>query len=107
MFDRTSIAKARKDPAFEEHAWLTFYLAGEPNQHFAMKPGLELMKAFNLDEPYDGFVYAKVGVLVDEKHIERCVAKVKKLARNAGVQLVGIDLDSSPDEQSTFYTISN
>lgn len=106
MIDRIAIAKAREDPAFGDDGWLTFYLAADPFQHAAMRPGLETFNAVNLDGTESGFVYAKLPIALKEDQIAQRVAQVHKLAEKTGVRIDIIDLDASADVRgSKFYTL--
>ena len=106
MIDRTAITKAREDPAFGDEGWLTFYLAGDPSQHAAMKPGLQAMKAVNLSGAEGGFVYAKIPVELDESEITQRVSQVRSLAEQSEIRIDIIDLDATAYvTTSNFYTL--
>lgn len=106
MIDGAAISKAREDPAFGDDGWLTFYLAGNPCQHAAMRSGLESLNAVNLDGAESGFIYAKLPVPLEVEQIAQRIAQVRKLAEKAEVRIDVIDLDASADVQgSKFYTL--
>ena len=106
MIDRTAIEQARNDAAFRDGCWLTFYLAGPPDAHAMMLPGLVALKACNLDGAEGGFVYAKVPVELATSEIEARIALVRQLASDAEIEIVLIDLDASADvERSKFYNL--
>lgn len=106
MIDRAAIESARNHPSFSNSCWLTFYLAGNPDRHAAMKPGLLKLDAVNLGEAEGGFVYAKIPVSLDEREIEASISSVRKLAEEANVDVEIIDLDSSSDVgESKLFTL--
>ena len=108
QIDWTIVADAKSHDAFENAAWLTFYLFGDPSLHEKMRPSLERLGARNLEGSEGGSVYAKVPVELCVEDIEQKIDTVRTLAFEAGVEVDIIDLDSSSEvEQSTFFILWN
>ncbi|AKM06911.1 hypothetical protein [Pelagerythrobacter marensis] len=97
-------AKAHKD--FESGSWLTFYLAGQPENLRKSFPELKLMNAENLDGEEGGFLYPKIPVELERSDIEEKIMKVCSIADRLGLNNSIIDLDACPEvEQSKFFTL--
>ena len=106
--DWTAVEDAKSHDAFENAAWLTFYLFGDPPLHQKMRPALERLGARNLEGSEGGAVYAKVPVELCVEDIEEKIDTVRAMASEAGVEVDIIDLDSSSEvEHSKFFTLWN
>ena len=106
MIDDEVIQLALADDRFGPNAWLTFYLFGDPRALRAMKPGLIIMDAINLDNEEAGCFYAKMPVQLERTELERTIANVRALGSEHDVRIDIVDLDSSADVSSSkFFTL--
>ena len=73
----------------------------------ALALDLSSMSAENLDGAEGGFIYAKVPVVVDAHNVETVAQNVAALAKQHGVEVAHIDLDSSADSAvSRFFCVT-
>lgn len=83
--------------------WLTFYLTAEPARLDRMADRLSARGAVNLGGGEGGFLYPKLQVTNDAAAVAELVADVQQLATILGVEVLSVDVDTSPDIKRTHF----
>ena len=77
-------------------AWLCFFLKVEPGTLRLLANLIDELELCPPDDPSSTRPYAKVAVDADQDAIFAAIQRVKRACAQAGVEIVAIDLDSSP-----------
>lgn len=77
--------------------WLTFDIAGDPEPLTALARRLKSEGWQNLEGVDTGWLNAKMPVHNDPVIVARAVCNALQILENASVQVVAIDVDTSPD----------
>ena len=91
-------------PGFEQAQWwLTFYLSAAPACLDALALKLSGLGAVNLGGAEGGFLYPKLPVENDPAAVAIAVGNVRALAIDCGVEVISVDVDTSPDVEGSAF----
>ncbi|MEO1170163.1 MAG: hypothetical protein AAFW97_15775 [Pseudomonadota bacterium] len=104
---RQAFAEARQKLGFEgKHLWLTYYLCAPPEKLEAAVPSLRTVGCINLADWDGGFMYPKQACAEHQEAMERQIGKVVELCVSGAVEVMNVDLDTSPNvQESKFHTL--
>jgi hypothetical protein len=89
-----AVARVKALPHFAiSHWWLTFYLAGAPEDLSLAASRLRDLGAQVIDDGDFAFLYPKLLVTSELQAIENAISSVRLVADMARVKLVGLDAD--------------
>lgn len=83
--------------------WLTFYLTAEHARLDGIADRLSARGAVNLGGAEGGFLYPKFQVANNPVAVTELVAEVRQLATTIGVEVLSVDVDTSPDVERTHF----
>jgi hypothetical protein len=83
--------------------WLTFYLCGDPGKLDSMGARLFKRGGVNTGGAEGGFLYPKLEVPSDPALIAEIVAEVQQLATTVGVEMLSVDVDTSPQVEDSLF----
>jgi len=83
--------------------WLTFYLTAEPARLDRIGDRLSAKGAVNLGGAEIGFLYPKLQVINDAATVAALVTEVRQLATTLGVEVLAVDVDTSPDVKHSHF----
>ncbi|QIG80587.1 hypothetical protein [Stakelama tenebrarum] len=94
---RARVAEIKAFRGFEASKWwLAFYLGGAVERLERSVPQLAVLGAINLDDNDCGFLYPKIETASKPVRITEVVAAVQAICSDCGVQLLHVDVDTSP-----------
>ena len=83
--------------------WLTFYITAEPASLHKISDRLSTQGAVNLGGTDSGFIYPKLAVTSDPALVAKLVVEVQQLAAMTGVEVLSIDVDTSPEVENSLF----
>lgn len=110
-FDQAAVAAniecARRQPILGTLTdwWITLSIAGTEDALAIVADALGVMGGENLGDKQTGFLNAKLPVPNDPSRIISVIRAVGDLTRTAGAELVGVDVDSSPDVRQSAFAV--